>query len=248
MGKLEGKIALVTGGTSGIGAASAARFAKEGAEVIITGRNVEKGQAAEQAMRADGSRITFVKCDVTQQADIDALHRMIQERYGKLDILFSNAGLLITAALDEITDEAWDTMYDTHVKGLMRVSQSFMPMLKDAHGVMLVNASINGLHSYIKGRRTYMYASAKAAVIQFSRYLAKFYAPDVRVNVLCPGMTVTDLFTNRDFSRFSDCNLLGRMAQPGEIANVALFLVPDHASFVTGSVIVADGGETIKAN
>ena len=248
MGKLDGKIALVTGGTSGIGAAAAARFAKEGAEVIITGRNVEKGQAAEHTMRANGSRITFVKCDVTQQADIDALSRTIKERYGKLDILFSNAGLLITAALDEITDEAWDTMYDTHVKGLMRVSRSFMPMLKDAHGVMLVNASINGLHSYIKGKRTYMYASAKAAVIQFSRYLAKFYAPDVRVNVLCPGMTVTDLFTNRDFSRFSDCNLLGRMAQPEEIANVALFLVSDDASFVTGSVIVADGGETIKAD
>ena len=90
-----------------------------------------------------------------------------------------------------------------------------------------------------------MYATSKAAAIQFTTYLAKNYAPDVRVNCLCPGMTKTNLFTNRDFSRFDGCNLLNRMAEPEEIANVALFLVSDDASFITGSTIVADGGETI---
>jgi NAD(P)-dependent dehydrogenase (short-subunit alcohol dehydrogenase family) len=124
--------------------------------------------------------------------------------------------------------------------------QAFIAMLQKSHGVILNNTSINGLHNYIKGRRSYMYATSKAAAIQFTRYLAKNYAPDVRVNALCPGMTVTNLFTNRDFSRFSDVNLLGRMAKPEEIAKVALFLVSDDASFVTGSIIVADGGETIK--
>ena len=91
-----------------------------------------------------------------------------------------------------------------------------------------------------------MYATTKAAAIQLTRYLAKNYAPDVRVNCLCPGMTVTNLFTNRDFSRFNDVNLLGRMAQPEEIAKVALFLCSPDSSFVTGAIIVADGGETIK--
>ena len=119
-------------------------------------------------------------------------------------------------------------------------------MLKQARGVVLNNTSINGLQCYIKGKRSYMYATSKAAPIQFTRYLAKNYAPEVRVNALCPGMTVTNLFTNRDFSRFDNCNLLGRMADPDEIARTALFLVSDDASFITGSVIVADGGEIIK--
>lgn len=121
-----------------------------------------------------------------------------------------------------------------------------MPLLIKNQGVILNNTSINGLHSYIKGKRSYMYATSKAAAIQFTKYLAKNYAPDVRVNALCPGLTETDLFTNRDFSRFSDANLLERMAKPEEIARVALFLCSDDASFITGSVIVADGGETIK--
>lgn len=120
-----------------------------------------------------------------------------------------------------------------------------MDMLKMSHGVILNNASINGLHSYIKGRRSYMYASSKAANIQLTRYLAKNYAPEVRVNVLCPGMTKTNLFTNRDFSRFQDVNLLGRMADPLEIAKVAVFLLSSDSSFMTGSVVVVDGGETI---
>ena len=90
-----------------------------------------------------------------------------------------------------------------------------------------------------------MYASSKAAVIQFTQHLARNYAPNIRVNCICPGLTVTNIFTNRDFSRFKGCNLLDRMAEPREIANVALFLVSDEASFVTGSVIVADGGETL---
>ena len=108
------------------------------------------------------------------------------------------------------------------------------------------NASINGLQRYIKGAKSYMYATSKAALIQFTQYLAKNYAPDVRVNCLCPGMTETNLFTNRDFSRFKGCNLLDRMAKPEEIAKVALFLVSEDSSFMTGSVIVADGGETLK--
>ena len=121
-----------------------------------------------------------------------------------------------------------------------------MPLLIDSRGVILNNASINGLHSFIKGKKSYMYATSKAAVIQFSRYLAKNYAPKIRVNVLCPGITETNLFTNRDFSRFADVNLLGRMAKPEEIASVALFLVSDDSSFITGSIIVADAGESIK--
>ena len=245
MGSLEIRIALITGGTSGIGFACAERFAEEGAPVIMASRGEERGEEAEAALRGQGYNAVFIPCDVSNRESVEALKQQVQERYGRLDILVNNAGVLRTGSLEEITDEDWDLTYNTNLKSMLYVCQNFIDMLKDSHGVILNNTSINGLHHYIKGKKSYMYATSKAAAIQFTNYLAKNYAPDVRVNCLCPGMTVTTLFTNRDFSRFKGCNLLDRMAEPREIANVALFLVSDEASFVTGSVIVADGGETL---
>lgn len=247
MDRLKGKIALVTGAASGIGFASAKIFAAEGANVILVGRNEDRGYAAENAILQTGTGgAKFFRCDVTDEDDIKNLRKFVDVEYGRLDILFNNAGTLITGSLEELTEFEWDRSYDVNVKAAVRMCKIFMDLLQKNRGVILNNASINGLHGYIKGRRSYMYASSKAAAIQFTRYLAKNYAPDVRVNCLCPGMTVTNLFTNRDFSRFKDVNLLGRMAEPEEIAKVALFLVSEDASFVTGAVIVADGGETIK--
>lgn len=246
MGKLAGKVALISGGTSGIGFASARLFAESGARVVILGRDEEKGGHAEFELRGTGNDVKYYPCDVTKLDDIVKLKYFIENTYHRVDILFNNAGILKTAALEEITDDDWDFMYDVNVKALMHMCKTFISMLQEAHGVVLTNASINGLHHYIKGKRSYMYASTKSAAIQFTKYIAKNYAPDIRANVLCPGMTVTNLFTNRDFSRFQDVNLLGRMADPEEIAKVALFLVSDDSSFITGSTIVADGGETIK--
>ena len=245
MGRLENKIALITGGTSGIGFACAERFAEEGATVIMASRGEKRGKEAEAALHSQGYNASFISCDVSNRESVEALKQQVQERHGRLDILVNNAGVLRTGSLEEITDEDWDLTYNTNLKSMLYVCQNFIDMLKDSHGVILNNTSINGLHHYIKGKKSYMYATSKADAIQFTNYLAKNYAPDVRVNCLCPGMTVTNLFTNRDFSRFKGCNLLDRMAEPREIANVALFLVSDEASFVTGSVIVADGGETL---
>ncbi len=244
--RLMGKVALVTGGYSGIGGASVKLFAQEGATVVFVGRSQDKGAAYEKELVGMNLSVKFLQCDVSQKSELIYVKDYIENNYGKLDILFNNAGILRTGNIEEITEEDWDLLYDVHVKSLLYISKLFMPMLQKSHGVVLNNTSINGLHSYIKGQRSYMYATSKSAAIQFTRYLAKFYAPEVRVNALCPGMTVTNLFTNRDFSRFADCNLLGRMADPMEIARTALFLVSDDASFITGAVIVADGGETIK--
>lgn len=196
--------------------------------------------------RKEGLEICFYACDVSDKRQVHEMHKRILAEHGKLDILVNNAGILRTGALDEITDEDWDTVYKVNVKSVLYMCQEFIGELTDQKGVILNNASINGLHSFVKGRKSYMYATSKSALIQFTQYLAKFYAPNVRVNCLCPGITETNLFTNRDFSRFENCNLLGRMAKPEEIAKVALFLVSDDASFMTGSVVVADGGETLK--
>lgn len=245
MGKLAGKIALITGGTSGIGAASAEIMAREGAVVILAARSEERGQAKKQEIISGGGTAEFISCDVSRRNEVAALREKVLEKYGRLDILMNNAGVLRTAALEEITDEDWDLVFNTNLKSVLYVCQALIDLLKESHGVILNNASINGLHEYIKGRRSYMYAASKSALIQFTRYLAKNYAPAVRVNCLCPGMTVTNLFTNRDFSRFENCNLLGRMAAPEEIGKIALFLVSEDSSFMTGSVVVADGGETL---
>lgn len=246
MGKLDGKIAVITGGTSGIGAASAIKFALEGAEVVLVARGAERGLEIQEKIISSGGKASFFPCDVTKKADIAALYDHVKETYGCLDILFNNAGVLYTNALEDITDEEWDATYEANVKSTLHMCQAFVGMLRGSGGVILNNASINGLHSYIKGKRSYMYATSKSALIQLTRYLAKNYAPEIRVNALCPGMTMTNLFTNREFSRFMDCNLLNRIADPEEIANVALFLASPDSSFVTGAIIVADGGETIK--
>lgn len=246
MGKLEGRVALITGGTSGIGGSTAMLFAAEGAEVILVGRNLERGKHQEQEIVAAGYKAVYRQCDVTKIEEIQALKSFVFERYNRLDILFNNAGILRTGSLEEITDEDWDMTYDVNVKSMMRVCRLFSALLRVSKGVILNNTSIDGLQYSKNGKKSYMYATSKAAAIQFTRCLAVSFAPEVRVNAICPGKVVTNIFTNRDFSRFKDANLLGRMAQPEEIARVALFLVSDDASFVTGSVIVADGGETIK--
>lgn len=207
---------------------------------------MERGNSFAKEAEKRGLQITYCQCDVTQKEEICLLHQKLLDRGTAIDILVSNAGMLRTGALDEITDEDWDAVYDANVKAAVYLCQEFIDELVKRHGVILFNASINGLHYYIKGKKSYMYASSKAALIQFSRYMAKNYAPNVRVNCLCPGLTETNLFTDRDFSRFENCNLMGRMAKPEEIARVALFLVSNDSSFMTGSVVIADGGEVIK--
>lgn len=246
MARFTDKVAIITGGTSGIGGSTAEILASEGALVILVARQKERGEKVEAAICEKGGKAVFFQADVSRMEDIEKLKNFVVENYGRVDILFNNAGILLTDSLEDLTDEDWDRSYDVNVKSVMHMCQVFLPLLKKAHGVVLNNASINGLHSYIKGKRSYMYATSKSAAIQFTKYIAKNYAPEVRANALCPGMTITNLFTNRDFSRFDGVNLLGRMAEPEEIGKVAAFLLSDDASFITGATIVADGGEIIK--
>lgn len=246
MKKFDNKVVIITGGTSGIGEATAELLAEEGANVIVVGRDADRGHSVQAKLNTIGKNCHFFKADVSNKDDIKRLRNYIDGKFGRLDALFNNAGVLITGTLEELTEEQWDKSYDVNVKATMRMCKTFIDLLVTSRGVILNNTSINGLNCYIKGARSYMCATSKAAAIQFTKYVAKNYAPHVRANALCPGMTVTNLFTNRDFSRFKDVNLLGRMADPIEIAKVAVFLLSEDASFVTGSVIVVDGGETIK--
>lgn len=244
MGKLDGKVALVTGGTSGIGGSSAELFAKEGADVIVVGRNVEKGKAKEEVIRNAGYKATFFQCDVSKLNDVKALFAKVKSKYGKLDILFNNAGIFATCYLENITNEEMDKVYQINLGSVINMTQTFILMLEINGGVILNNASIGGLEDHTAGRSTYLYASSKAAVIKFTKLCALNYAKKIRVNCICPGITNTPIYTNRDFTRFKGIPM-ERVARPEEIAKAALFLVSEDSSYITGAVLPVDGGATL---
>lgn len=245
MKKLEGKVALITGATSGIGASCAELLAFEGAKVVLTGRNQEHGQRIENQIKKAGGEAYFIRCDVTDEKNIMDMRSEIKERYGRLDILFNNAGILITGTLEDISEEEWQKTYDVNVKGYFLVTKYFIKMLQETRGVIVNDASVTGLPTFVQGRASYMYSSSKAAVIQFTKLCALNYAREVRVNCICPGIVDTPIYTNRDFSRFDDKIPMGRVAEPEEIAKVVLFLVSDDASYITGVALPIDGGMAI---
>lgn len=245
MKKLKGKVTLITGGTSGIGACMAKVFAGEGAQVIITGRNCERGKEIVREIKESGMVGSFYSCDTANEDDIMHLKEQIEEVYGNLDVLVNNAGVFLTAPLEEMSESDFQKTFDTNVKGYFLITKYFLPLLKRRGGVILNNASVAGMPSFIDGKGAYMYASSKAAVIQFTKLCAKNYAPDIRVNCICPGVVDTPIFTNRDFSRFQGKIPLGRVAQADEIAKAALFLVSDDAAYITGAVLPVDGGMSL---
>lgn len=246
MGRLDGKTALITGATSGMGEAFAKRFAAEGAEVVVTGRNEKRGNSVVSDIRKDGGKAVFLKCDVTDAESVRKLKEDFMNHYSGLDILVNNAGVLLTATLESIDEEEWLKVFDTNTHSIMRVSQAFIDLIEESHGNILNNTSIDGLQSLTRGRANYAYCASKAAAIKFTQQMALNYTPrGIRVNCLCPGVTETPFFTNRDFSRFNAAIPMGRVGKVEEIANAAMFLVSDEASYVSGAVLTVDGGASL---
>lgn len=245
MGKLDGKTALITGGTSGIGEACAFLFAQEGARVIVVGRNEEKGLSTVENAKKQGLDIHFLPCNVTDENDVRELKEKVEKEFGRLDILVNNAGVLIIEELQQIKEESWDLTFDTNVKSTMLMSKHFMETVIQSRGNILNVASIDGLDCNIRGSKNYMYSSSKAALIHFTKYCALNYSDRIRVNCLCPGVTKTPIWTNRDFSRFNSSIPMGRVGEPEEIAKAALFLVSEDAAYITGAVLPVDGGAAL---
>ncbi len=245
MNRLKDKVAIITGATSGIGEASAKLFAKEGAIVLIVGRNEKRGKRVENDIVQEGGRAVFFQCDISEEANVIELKKKICAGYSKIDILFNNAGIFLTSVLGEIKETEWKKTFEINTNAVMYMTKHFIDKILESRGNILTNASNGGLQSNIKGRTTYMYASSKAATIQFMQICALNYSDKIRVNCICPGITETPIFTNWDFSRFRDSIPMGRVAKPEEIAKAALFLVSDDASYITGSVLTVDGGVSI---
>lgn len=244
--RFENKVVLITGAASGIGKTTAEMFAQEGAFCILCGRDAKKGKAAEQKICEDGGQAMFIPCDIRKEADVIAMKECIEAKTGNIDVLFNNAGVFITQTLDGIIETDWKNSFATNVDGMMHMTKHFIGMLERQKGSIINNASISGLQSFTNGRANYLYGTSKAAAVKFSKICALNYAKTVRINCICPGIIDTEIYTNRDFSRFDDTIPMGRVAAPKEVADVVLFLASDAASYITGAVLPIDGGASLK--
>lgn len=247
MKRFQGKTALITGGTSGMGAATAKAFAKEGCDVFIFGRNEDRGNAVVKEIEGYGcAHAYFYSCDLTDYDAILKSREWIEKKAKKIDILFNNAGIFITRSLEEINPDEWNHVLATNLNSVIYMTQTYISILKQSHGCIINNTSISGFQTWTNGTKNYMYGASKAALIKFTKLCALNYAEDVRINAVAPGIVDTELFINRDFSRFDGQIPLGRIAKPEEIANVVLFLASEEASYITGEVIAVDGGMTLS--
>jgi NAD(P)-dependent dehydrogenase (short-subunit alcohol dehydrogenase family) len=247
MGKLKGKVAVITGGSSGIGLATAKLFVEEGAYVFITGR---RSTELEKAKTAIGKNVTSVQGDVTSLEDLDRLYQAVKETKGSLDIVVANAGFVEHAPLALATPEHFDKTFGINARGVFFTVQKALPLLNDGGSIVLVSS---GLH--LKGFPAHStYSATKAAVRSFSRsWAAELKDRGVRVNTLSPGAVDTPIIDGQfktkeeaDGARalFAQMTPLGRIGRAEEIAVAALFLASSDSSFSTGIDLVADGGVT----
>ncbi|WP_431324287.1 SDR family NAD(P)-dependent oxidoreductase [Rhizobium sp. YTU87027] len=243
--KFENKVVVVTGGTSGIGLATAKAFSEEGASVFITGRRKE---ALEAAVTAIGGRVTGVQGDMGKLADIDRLYDAVQQKHAHIDVVFANAGGGEFAPLGAITEEHYQKTFDTNVKGVLFTVQKALPLLRDGGSVVLTSSttSISGTPAFS------VYSATKAAIRNFARnWILDLKDRHIRVNAISPGVTdtagVDELFGNGESAENTKNYLAslipaGRIGKPEEIAKAVMFLASDDASFVNGIELFVDGG------
>jgi NAD(P)-dependent dehydrogenase (short-subunit alcohol dehydrogenase family) len=247
MKKLENKVAIVTGGNSGIGYAAAADLVANGAKVIVTGRNKEALAKAEAELK-----VTGIASDQSDLKSIDGLVAEVKDQFGKIDILFLNAGIASFAPLESASEGHYDSIMDVNVKGVYFTLQKLLPILNDG-GSVIFNTSIN---ANVGMENSGVYAASKAALLSLNRVFATELAPrNIRINAISPGPIETPIFGKLGLEKaeiegfgaaLSDKILLKRFGKASEIAKAVTFLASDDASFITGTEIVVDGGLTVN--
>jgi NAD(P)-dependent dehydrogenase (short-subunit alcohol dehydrogenase family) len=243
--KLEGKVAVITGGNSGIGLATARRFVAEGAHVFITGRRQAE---LEEAVTQIGKHVTGVQGDVSNLTDLDRLFATVKQQQGRLDVLFANAGVPALTPLGSITEEHFDKVFTINVKGLLFTVQKALPLFADG-GSIILNASIVASKGF---EASSVYSATKAAVRSFARcWTTDLKHRKIRVNTISPGPIETFILHKAGLTqeRVDELKVrsvaavpLGRMGMPDEVANAAVFLASDDSNYVTGVELFVDGG------
>jgi len=243
--RLKDKTAIITGGGSGIGLSTAHAFCKEGAKVILFGRQKEKLQKAAKEI---GSSVISIQGDMTKSADLDRLINEVLNNFKGIDILVNNAGIFDGGPLHEISDSQWDTMMDINIRSVFQLTKRVLPTMMDQkNGSIIHISSILGL---IAVPQVAAYNVSKGALNQFSRSVAVEYGSyGIRSNAICPGLIETDMTADlmKDDSLMQEWSKeypIGRFGKPDDIASACLYLASDESSFVTGTVLPVDGGFT----
>ncbi len=256
MGKLSGKVALITGASKGIGEGIACVYAKEGADLILCARSASTQALCEELASAYGVRAIFVKCDVSRMADCQRAVREGIEAFGKIDVLVSNAGICQLGAFLEVSEEERDWHIDVNIKGTWNIAQAVLPtMVKHHYGRVVIMSSVTGY--MVADPSEAAYALSKAALIGLTKALAREFAKDgICVNAICPGYVDTPMAQSiAEQSNADDPNAvregiaqatpLGRLASAEEVGDLAAFLGSEEARYITGTQVVIDGGSTL---
>jgi NAD(P)-dependent dehydrogenase (short-subunit alcohol dehydrogenase family) len=249
---LQGKVALVTGGASGIGRASCLAFAAEGAKVVVADRDLEGGERTVAMVRDAGAEAIFVHCDVSNAADVEALVKKTLEAYGRLDCAHNNAGIAgPMARTADCREQEWDEVIRVNLKGVwLCMGREIPEMVKQRSGVIVNTASTAGLRG---SRLASAYAASSHGIVGLTQSAALEYATDgIRINAVCPGIVDTPMIQRhiagdpKRKAQFEAASPIGRLATPDEIAQAVLWLCSDAASYMTGHILIADGGRTAQ--
>ncbi len=250
--RLENQVALITGGTSGIGEATALLFAREGARIAITGRNEKRGHAVTEAILQAGGKAIFLRSDVRKAAECERAVRETTSTFGRLDVLFNNAGIFYPHDTLECSEQEWDEQIDINLKGTFLMSKAALPgMIAQRRGVIINNSSGWGI---VGGDKAVAYCASKGGVVLMTKAMAIDHGRQgIRVNCICPGDVETPMLPQDARMRgqkwgdyIAGCanRPLGRVGSAEEIAKAVLFLATDESSFMTGAALVVDGGGT----
>ncbi len=250
--KLKGKVAVITGGGSGIGRATAHLFSREGAKVVVCDINAARAMSVASELVAGNKEAVSITTDVSSEPAVESMMQNVKDIYGQIDILFNNAAVILPKFIEQIENHEWQRVLGVNLSGVFYCTKYALPYLKSRHGSIVNMASMNGL---VGQMRNPAYSATKGAVIALTKSLAVDLAPlGVRVNAICPAGVMTPLLEewfqqqpNPERAR-SDCDLshmMGRIATADEIAQLALFLASNDASFITGQAIPIEGGATL---
>jgi len=250
---MSNKVMIVSGGASGLGLAAGVKFAKNGYSIVLIDVDEAKGKKAEEKIKSLGQDAVFVKCDISDKAQVERAAQITKERFGRADVLINNAGLEVRGSILQCTEDDWDRLYDINLKGIFYMSNAFVPfMLEQGTGAIVNTGSILGYRTV--GERA-AYSSSKGAIDTLTRTMAFDLAEkNIRVNCVVPGAIDTPLIRGSindspnpaETEKFlGSKSVFGRMGTSEEVANVMYFLASDEASFVTGAAYFVDGGWTI---